>query len=109
MIQNKGSRGHRREVLHVRRNHDITAIMILRRIGRPLGEIFIVLLLKNTALLPVSVECNVFAGVVFDIFMDSSIKVILLPPSGVGYDQRPIFLSSALGHTLSIQARTSNI
>ena len=50
----------------------------------------------------------VFAGAVFVIFIDSSIKVILLPPSGMGYDQSPIFLGSALGHTLSIQARTSN-
>ena len=67
MIQNKGPRGHRREVLHVRRNHGITAIV--ERIGRPLGVIFIIFLLKNTALLPVSVECiHVFAGAVFAIF-----------------------------------------
>ena len=57
-IQNKGLRGHRREVLHVGRNHGITAI--LGRISRPMGEIFIVLLLKNTALLPVSLECTRF-------------------------------------------------
>ena len=57
MIQNKGHRGHRREVLNVRRNHDITAIVMLMTIGTPLGEIFVFLLLKNTALLPVSVEC----------------------------------------------------
>ena len=54
------------------------------------------------------VECNVFAGEVSAIFMVSSIKVILLPPSGMGYDQSPFFLRSALGHDLSIQARTSN-
>ena len=60
MIQNKGPRGHRREVLHVRRNHGIAAIVILRRIGRTLDEIFIFLLLKNTALLPVSGECTRF-------------------------------------------------
>ena len=54
--------------------------------------------------------CNahVFAGAVFGIFMGSSIKVILSLPSGMGYDQSPIFLGSALGHTLSIQAWTSN-
>ena len=50
---------------------------------------------------------HVFAGAVFDILMDSPIKVIILPP-GMGYEQSPIFLGSALGHTLSIQARTSN-
>ena len=60
MIQNKEHQGHRREVLHVRRNHGITTIVILRRIGRPLGEIFIFLLVKNTALLPVNVECTRF-------------------------------------------------
>ena len=52
---------------------------------------------------------HVFAGAVFDIFMDSSIKVILLPPSDMGYDLSPIPLGSALGNTLSIQAWTSNI
>ena len=60
MIQNKWQREHRRDVLHVRRNHGITAIGILRRIGMPLGEIFIFLLLKNTALLPISVEWTRF-------------------------------------------------
>ena len=43
MIQNKGRRGHRSEVLHVRHNQGILAIVILKRIGRPLGEIFIFL------------------------------------------------------------------
>ena len=110
MIQNKRSRGHRREVLHVRRNHGITAIVILRRIGRPLGEIFIFLLLKNTALLPVSVECTRFRWCSFQhLSIDiSSIKVILLPPSGMGYDQSHIILGSALCYTPSIQARKSN-
>ena len=40
--------------------------------------------------------------------MNSLIKVILLPPLGMGYDQSPIFLGSALGHILFIQVRTSD-
>ena len=48
------------ELLHVRRNHGTTAIVILRRIGRPLGEIFLLLKNRPTALLSVSVECTRF-------------------------------------------------
>ena len=68
MIQNKGPRRHRRKVLHVCRNHVITAI--LRRKNRPMGEIFIFLLLKIQHF--------------FQFFMNSLFKVILLPPSGMG-------------------------
>ena len=73
MIQNKGPRGHRREILHVRRNHGITAIVILKRIGRPLDGIFIFLLLKKTALL---VQSSTYLWTV---------------QSGMGYDQSTIF------------------
>ena len=75
MIQNKGHRGHRREVL---------------------GEIFIFLLLKNTVLLPVSVECTRFRWCssrhLYGQFNQGH-------PPGMGYDQSPIFLGNLLSLT----------
>ena len=109
MIQNNGQRGHGRDVLHARRNHVITDIMIPRRIGRALGEIFICLLLKNTALLPGSVENTRFRWCSFRHhyrqFNQGHPFTTFSPGMG---KQSPIFLGSPLGHTLSIPARTSN-
>ena len=67
-----------------------------------MGDIFIFLLFKIQHFFQSVWNMHVFAGVVFDIFMCSLIKVILLH-----LQLSQIFIGSALGHNLSILTRTS--